>query len=242
MQDAPLCEQRCERTVERRLKSTHALRATKHQEELIVRRQAACRARGGAIDGQFAHWCARHGRLRAAPWRALRRLPPRDRAVRGERRNKGVRSARLYVPLPEQARRARQPRGDPPVEKTTSGRTRRITRIACGIDQRSLAASRAVASTPAPLGRRLGAAKSVNGYPASGTRRDSTPRAPPSQLISASVWSWRTVRATANAGNRCPPVPPPAMSTRITTSCLAWNHRLTRYREEQPNRCHQHNE
>ena len=117
----------------------------------------------------------------------------------------------------------------PPVEKITSGRTRRIRRIACGMDQRSLATSRAVATRPAPLGRRLGAARSVNGYPASGTRRDSTPRAPPSQLISATVWSWRTVRATANAGKRCPPVPPPAMSTRITTSCLAWFHRLTRH-------------
>ena len=130
----------------------------------------------------------------------------------------------------------------PPVEKITSGRTRRIRRIACGIDQSSLAASRAVATRPAPLGRRLGAAKSVNVYPASGTRRDSTPRAPPSQLISASEWSWRTVRATANAGKRCPPVPPPAISTRITTSCLTWIHRLTRYREEQPNCCHQNNE
>ena len=130
----------------------------------------------------------------------------------------------------------------PPVEKITSGRRRRIARIACGIDQSRVPASRSAASGPAPDSRRLGAAKSVNGYPSSGTSRDSTPRAPPSQLISAPIWSWRTVRATANAGKRCPPVPPPAISTRITTSYLPCSHRLTRHREEQPYCRHEHDE
>ena len=112
MQDTPRGEQCCKRTIECRLKSTNALRTAEHQEELIALGKPTCCSRGGAGDRQFAHRGASHRCLIAVPWRALRGLPPGNGAMRSERRNKGVRSARLHVPLPKEARRARQPRGD----------------------------------------------------------------------------------------------------------------------------------
>src|ERR1700758_2275585 len=57
--------------------------------------------------------------------------------------------------------------------------------------------------------------------PASGTSRSSGPPDRPTMRTAPSGSSARYARATASAGNRCPPVPPPAIKSLITTPIVA---------------------
>src|SRR5438309_5474045 len=101
---------------------------------------------------------------------------------------------------------------------TTSGRNRSTMRIAA----------------PSASGMRIGSATFFHGAsrssprtltvsrskPAAGTSRSSGPPARPTRSTAPSGSSARNARATASAGNRCPPVPPPAIKSLITTSIV----------------------
>src|SRR5213594_2292739 len=56
-----------------------------------------------------------------------------------------------------------------------------------------------------------------NSNPAAGTSFSSGPPARPTRSTAPPGSSTRNARATASAGNRCPPVPPPAIKSLITT-------------------------
>src|SRR5919201_5440918 len=61
----------------------------------------------------------------------------------------------------------------------------------------------------------------ANANPASGTSRSSGPPFLPTRRISAAGSSARSARATASAGIRCPPVPPPEINSRIRPPSIA---------------------
>src|SRR5207245_6188330 len=56
--------------------------------------------------------------------------------------------------------------------------------------------------------------------PAAGTSLSSGPPERPTRSTAPSGSAARNARATASAGNRCPPVPPPAIKSLITTSIV----------------------
>src|SRR5437773_2364549 len=107
----------------------------------------------------------------------------------------------------------------PPIPSTTSGRKRSTIRSA---------ARRAV-------GMRYGRARFFQGAsrssprtrtvsssnPAAGTRRSAGPPARPTSRPAPPGSSTRNARATASAGYRCPPVPPPAIKSLITASIVS---------------------
>src|SRR6202171_3734132 len=102
---------------------------------------------------------------------------------------------------------------EPPIPSTTSGRKRSTIRRPA----RSEAGTRYgrarffhTASRSSP--RMLTVARSK---PEAGTSRSSGPPVRPTRSSAPSGSSARNARATASAGNRCPPVPPPAINSLI---------------------------
>src|SRR3984893_4696958 len=103
----------------------------------------------------------------------------------------------------------------PPTPRTRSGRKRSSTRSAAAI---------AVGSSHGSARFFQGASRSrprtlivSRTNPAAGTSRSSSPPARPSIKREASGCSTRNACATASAGRTCPPVPPPEISSRITS-------------------------
>src|SRR5437764_2910681 len=103
----------------------------------------------------------------------------------------------------------------PPIPSTTSGRKRSKMRSAAR-SAMGMSAGRAMffqgASRSRPRMRTVSSSK-----PAAGTRRCSGPPSRPTSRTAPSGCSTRNARATASAGYRWPPVPPPAIKSLITT-------------------------
>src|SRR5438552_10035395 len=101
---------------------------------------------------------------------------------------------------------------------TTSGRKRSTIRSAARSASGPSAGSARFfhsASRSSPRTRTVSSSK-----PAAGTSRSSGPPLRPTSRTAPSGSSARNARATASAGNRCPPVPPPAIKSLITTSIV----------------------
>src|SRR5207249_213337 len=101
---------------------------------------------------------------------------------------------------------------------TTSGRKRSTMRTAArSASGTSAGSARSFhsASRPSPRTRTVSSPK-----PAAGTSRSSGPPMRPTSRTAPLGSSARNARATASAGYRCPPVPPPAIKRRITLTIV----------------------